>query len=95
MDTTHFEACVTLQSEVAAMWGPDMALTAALGSMFGHLFPVWLRFKGGKGVATTLGVLLALHFLVGLAVCLTWLAVALLFRMSSLAGLLSLTFFDI
>ena len=71
-------------------WGPDSALMAGLGSVIGHLFPVWLRFKGGKGVATTLGVLLALHFLVGLAICLTWLAVALVFRMSSLAGLLSL-----
>ena len=39
---------------IAARWGPDMALTAALGAMLGHLYPIWLRFKGGKGVATAL-----------------------------------------
>ena len=63
-------------------FGPDSALMAGLGSVIGHLFPVWLRFKGGKGVATTLGVVLALHFLVGVAACATWLVVALAFRYS-------------
>ncbi len=76
---------------IAGIWGPDMALTAALGALFGHLYPLWLKFKGGKGVATALGILLALAWPVGLAACATWLLVAALFRYSSLAGLLSLT----
>ena len=70
-------------------WGPDMALLAGLGAVIGHLFPVWLKFKGGKGVATTLGTLLALEVAVGGGACLTWLAVAFLFRYSSLAALLA------
>ena len=70
-------------------WGPDMALLAGLGAVIGHLFPVWLKFKGGKGVATTLGTLLALDFAVGAGACLTWLAVALILRYSSLAALLA------
>jgi glycerol-3-phosphate acyltransferase PlsY len=70
-------------------WGPDMALLAGLGAVIGHLFPVWLKFKGGKGVATTLGTLLALDFAVGAGACLTWLAVAFLFRYSSLSALLA------
>ena len=75
---------------VAAGWGPDMALIAGLGALFGHLYPLWLGFKGGKGVATALGVLLALAWPVGIAACATWLAVAAVFRYSSLAALLSL-----
>ena len=75
---------------VAGMWGPDLQLTAALGAVLGHLFPVWLAFRGGKGVATALGVLLALAWPVGLAACATWLAVAALFRYSSLAALIAL-----
>jgi glycerol-3-phosphate acyltransferase PlsY len=71
-------------------FGPAFAFGAALGSVLGHNFPVWLRFKGGKGIATTLGVFLALSWPVGVAACLTWMAVAFLFRMSSLAGLSSL-----
>ncbi len=74
---------------IAKLWGPDMALVAALGAILGHLFPVWLRFKGGKGVATTLGILLALAWQVGVGACLTWLAVALVFRMSSLSALIA------
>ena len=70
-----------------AMFGPDMAIFAGGGALLGHLFPVWLRFKGGKGVATTLGILLALDWPVGVLACLTWLAVALLFRISSLSAL--------
>lgn len=70
-------------------WGPDMALLAGLGAVIGHLFPIWLKFKGGKGVATTLGTLLALHFMVGVAACATWLLTALLFRMSSLSALVA------
>ncbi len=75
---------------VAGNWGPDLQLTAALGALLGHLFPLWLRFQGGKGVATALGVLLAIAWQVGLAACATWLAVAGLLRYSSLAALISL-----
>jgi glycerol-3-phosphate acyltransferase PlsY len=74
----------------ADQFGPDMAIIAAAGAIAGHLFPVWLKFRGGKGVATALGVLLALSWQVGVAACLTWLAVAALFRYSSLAALAAL-----
>lgn len=70
-------------------FGPDMAVMAGAGAILGHLFPVWLRFKGGKGVATTLGILLALDWPVGLLTCLTWLVVALVFRISSLSALVA------
>jgi glycerol-3-phosphate acyltransferase PlsY len=75
---------------IAGRWGPDMALMAGYGALLGHLFPVWLKFKGGKGMATTLGVLLAIDFPVGAAACLTWLLVAVVTRYSSLASLLSI-----
>ncbi len=74
---------------IAKLWGPDMALAAALGAILGHLFPVWLKFKGGKGVATTLGILLAIAWQAGVGACLTWLAVALLLRISSLSALIA------
>ncbi|MCW2248780.1 glycerol-3-phosphate acyltransferase PlsY [Azospirillum fermentarium] len=75
-----------------ALWvaGPEAALLAAGGAMLGHTFPVWLGFKGGKGVATALGVLLAVAWPVGAGACLTWLAVAALFRISSLSALVAL-----
>src|SRR6187431_2101903 len=57
---------------IAQRWGPDMALMAGYGAVAGHLFPVWLGFRGGKGVATTLGVLTAVSWEVGLAACATW-----------------------
>ena len=69
--------------------GPDMAAIAGLGAFLGHLYPVWLGFRGGKGVATYLGILLAIGFWVGLATCLTWLATALIFRISSLSALVA------
>jgi glycerol-3-phosphate acyltransferase PlsY len=69
---------------------PDAALWAGLGAVFGHLFPVWLGFKGGKGVATALGVLLATAWPVGVAACAVWLIVAAAARMSSLASLAAL-----
>ncbi|MCG8361119.1 MAG: glycerol-3-phosphate 1-O-acyltransferase PlsY [Kiloniellales bacterium] len=75
---------------IAGIWGPDSALMAGLGALLGHLYPVWLGFKGGKGVATALGTLLAIAWPVGIACCLTWLAVAAAFRFSSLAALLAL-----
>jgi glycerol-3-phosphate acyltransferase PlsY len=74
---------------IGAYYGPDMAVCAAFGAFLGHLFPVWLRFKGGKGMATFLGIQLAIAWPVGIAACLAWLATAALFRMSSLAALIS------
>ena len=67
--------------------GEDGAGFAALAAMAGHLYPVFLRFKGGKGVATYLGTLLALSFPVGLLACATWLLVAVVSRYSSLSAL--------
>lgn len=75
---------------IGANWGPDLALLAGGGALAGHLFPLWLRFRGGKGVATALGVLLALAWPVGVGACLTWLAVAVFTRYSSLSALLAL-----
>jgi acyl phosphate:glycerol-3-phosphate acyltransferase len=67
--------------------GQDLAILAALGAFLGHLFPVWLKFNGGKGVATYIGLLLALAWPAAIAFCLVWLAVAALTRYSSLAAL--------
>ncbi len=72
---------------LAGLYGPDTALMAALGAVLGHLFPIWLKFRGGKGVATTFGVFLALAWPVGLAVCATWLLVAAVVRISSASAL--------
>jgi len=76
-----------------ALWLAGDALSplvAGVAAVVGHNFPVWLRFKGGKGVATTLGTLLAMAWPVGLLACLTWLIVAVLFRYSSLSALVAL-----
>ena len=64
-------------------------MIAGFAAFLGHLFPVWLKFQGGKGVATFLGVMLALAWPAGLACCATWLATAAAFRVSSLAALVS------
>ncbi len=69
--------------------GDTAAQVAGLGAFLGHIFPLYLKFKGGKGVATFLGILLAIHPLTGIAACLTWLATAVIFRISSLAALIS------
>src|SRR6201991_3492483 len=69
--------------------GPEAAMLAALGAFLGHLFPVWLKFSGGKGVAVYIGVLLGLLWPAALVFCLIWLAVALLTRYSSLAALVA------
>lgn len=69
------------------LYGPNGEVLAAIGAFLGHLFPVYLAFRGGKGVATFLGIALALHLYVGLAACAIWLAVAFLTRYSSLAAL--------
>ncbi|MCB2100698.1 MAG: glycerol-3-phosphate 1-O-acyltransferase PlsY [Rhodobacterales bacterium] len=72
------------------LWGPQAMLLAGLFAVVGHNFPIWLRFQGGKGVATTLGVLLVFSWQAGLMACATWLVVALIFRYSSLAALVAL-----
>jgi glycerol-3-phosphate acyltransferase PlsY len=75
---------------VPFVWfGPDIAFFTALAVVLGHLFPVWLGFRGGKGVATTMGALLGLSWLTGLAALATWIIVALVFRYSSLAALIA------
>jgi glycerol-3-phosphate acyltransferase PlsY len=70
--------------------GTEAGLIAGFAAVLGHNFPIWLGFKGGKGVATTLGVLLVTAWPVGLGACLTWLVVAGLFRISSLSALIAL-----
>ena len=72
---------------IARHFGHDLGLWAGLGAFLGHLFPAWLGFKGGKGVATYLGVLIALGWHVALIFIAVWLAMAFLFRYSSLAAL--------
>lgn len=67
--------------------GEDAAQVAGLAAFLGHLFPVWIGFRGGKGVATFLGVVLALAWPVGVAACMTWLVVAYATRYSSLSAL--------
>lgn len=71
------------------MVGEDAAQLAALAAFLGHLFPIWLGFNGGKGVATFLGTLLALAWPVGLAACATWAVTAAVTRISSLSALVA------
>ncbi|GAA2873041.1 glycerol-3-phosphate acyltransferase PlsY [Aminobacter niigataensis] len=77
----------TVAVVIAARWSHDAALAAGLGAFIGHLYPIWLGFKGGKGVATYLGVLFGLSGLGALAFAVTWLLVAFVSRYSSLAAL--------
>lgn len=72
---------------LAWRWWPEVAGFAALGAVLGHCFPVWLKFKGGKGVATTLGVALGLAWPIGLAYALVWLVMLAATRISSLSGM--------
>lgn len=72
-----------------ALFAEDAAQLAGFMAFLGHCFPVFLGFKGGKGVATWLGTMLALAFPLGLAACATWLVTALVFRISSLAALVA------
>ena len=69
--------------------GPNAAMLAALGAFLGHLFPVWLKFRGGKGVAVYIGVLLGLFWPAAVVFCLVWLATAVTSRYSSLSALVA------
>ncbi len=75
---------------IGLTFSPTAAMLAGGSAVLGHLFPVWLRFRGGKGVSTTLGVLLALAPPIGLLTCAVWLLIAFLFRYSSLAALVAI-----
>ncbi|WP_095091839.1 glycerol-3-phosphate 1-O-acyltransferase PlsY [Mesorhizobium sophorae] len=72
---------------ITGHFAPELAIWAGLGAFLGHLFPAWLGFKGGKGVATYLGVLIGLAWQVALIFAVVWLVMAFLFRYSSLAAL--------
>ena len=72
---------------IAAMIDPSLPPLAGVGAFFGHLYPVWLRFRGGKGVATMLGVVLALHWPSGIAFALVWIGAVLATRYSSVGGM--------
>ncbi len=86
LDAAKGGVAVLLARQVA---GEDAAQLAALCSFLGHLFPVWLKFRGGKGVATFLGAMIALDWRVGLACCATWAATAAVTRISSLSALVA------
>lgn len=75
---------------VLAPYNPQLAIVAGFGAFIGHLFPVWLKFKGGKGVATAIGIMLGLCWKAGLAIMATWLLIAAIFRFSSLAALVAI-----
>ncbi|WP_431471228.1 glycerol-3-phosphate 1-O-acyltransferase PlsY [Sphingosinithalassobacter sp. LHW66-3] len=72
---------------LAAAVFPGAAVLGAVGAFLGHCYPVWLRFRGGKGVATLMGILLALHWPSGLVYALLWIGLILALRLSSLAGM--------
>jgi glycerol-3-phosphate acyltransferase PlsY len=82
----------TIAVLVAARYNVDAALAAGMGAFLGHLFPVWLKFKGGKGVATYIGVLIGLYWPAALLFGAIWLGVAALTRYSSLAALIASAF---
>jgi glycerol-3-phosphate acyltransferase PlsY len=74
---------------VATQYLPGAAAFAAAGAFFGHLYPVWLGFKGGKGVATYAGIMFGLFWQGGVVYAIAWIGALLIFRISSLAGLLA------
>ena len=79
----------TVAALLAAGWGPDTAIIAGLGAFLGHCFPLWLKFRGGKGVATYLGILLGLHWPTMIVAVLIWLTSAAIFRFSSLSAMIA------
>jgi glycerol-3-phosphate acyltransferase PlsY len=79
-----FVACL-----IGALWGPAAMLAAAGAVILGHMFPVWLGFRGGKAVATALGVLIAIAWPIAIAAATLWLLIALVFHYSSLAALVA------
>jgi acyl phosphate:glycerol-3-phosphate acyltransferase len=86
--------CDALKGTVAVvisgyLGGPNAAMLAALGAFLGHLFPVWLKFKGGKGVAVYIGVLIGLFWPAAVVFCVMWLATAFTSRYSSLSALVA------
>ena len=74
---------------IASRWDAGTALAAGLGAFLGHLYPFWLKFRGGKGVATYLGILLGLHWPTMILAGLIWLATAAIFRFSSLSAMIA------
>ncbi len=91
LDALKGTAAVFIGHKIGALGGVAIlaSLIAGLGAFLGHVFPVWLGFRGGKGVATYVGVLFALNWQAGLAFCIIWLAVAVLTRYSSLSALVA------
>lgn len=89
-DCTGMNMCSVLCNCGNYTVGPDAVYIAGLFSIIGHCFPVWLKFQGGKGVATTLGMFLALALYTGIIACATWLMMAVVFRISSLAALVAM-----
>jgi len=79
----------TAAALIGVRFGPDAAILGGLGAFLGHLFPVWLGFRGGKGVATFIGVLLGLYWPGAIVFCAVWLLVALITRYSSLSALVA------
>jgi glycerol-3-phosphate acyltransferase PlsY len=91
-DAAKGAVAILIMAEVARVAGEDVAPLAGLaglGAFLGHLYPVWLGFKGGKGISTFIGILLALYWPVGLLFCATWAVVAIVSRYSSLSALVA------
>ena len=86
LDALKGTAAVVISGHIG---GPNAAMVAGLGAFLGHLFPVWLKFKGGKGVAVYIGILLGLFWPAALVFCLIWLATAFTTRYSSLSALVA------
>ena len=82
---------IILVQHYVATWslGDETIVAVALAVLLGHIFPVFLRFEGGKGVATAVGILLGLNLAMGLLAILTWILVAMIWRISSLAALIA------